>query len=64
MVEATREEWVLVPAVEEGGENVNEHGEKFKHFFYDKSLLTCLVDRWRPETHMFHFPWGEMAPTL
>ena len=31
---------------------------------YDHSLLTCLVDRWRPETHTFHFRWGEMAPTL
>ena len=31
---------------------------------YDSSLLTCLVDRWRPETHTFHFRWGEMAPTL
>src|SRR3954471_10025710 len=30
----------------------------------DQSLLTCLVDRWRPETHTFHFRWGEMAPTL
>ena len=30
----------------------------------DKSLVSCLVDRWRPETHTFHFPWGEMAPTL
>lgn len=30
----------------------------------DHSLLTCLVDRWRPETHTFHFRWGEMAPTL
>uniref|UniRef100_A0ACD5WWJ2 Uncharacterized protein n=1 Tax=Avena sativa TaxID=4498 RepID=A0ACD5WWJ2_AVESA len=31
---------------------------------YDGSLLTCLVDRWRPETHTFHFRWVEMAPTL
>lgn len=30
----------------------------------DHGLLTCLVDRWRPETHTFHFRWGEMAPTL
>jgi hypothetical protein len=31
---------------------------------YDRSLLTCLVDCWRPETHTFHFRWGDMAPTL
>jgi hypothetical protein len=30
----------------------------------DSSLLTALVDRWRPETHTFHLPCGEMAPTL
>ena len=30
----------------------------------DRSLLTALVDRWRRETHTFHLPCGEMAPTL
>ena len=30
----------------------------------DRSLLAALVDRWRPETHTFHLPCGERAPTL
>ncbi|WVZ95815.1 hypothetical protein U9M48_041531 [Paspalum notatum var. saurae] len=30
----------------------------------DQSLITALVDTWRPETHTFHLPCGEMAPTL
>jgi hypothetical protein len=30
----------------------------------DRSLLTALVDRWRPETHTFHLPCGEMSLTL
>jgi len=30
----------------------------------DRSLLSALVDRWRPETHTLHLPCGELAPTL
>lgn len=35
-----------------------------KRWDVDRSLLAALVDRWRPETHTFHLPCGEMAPTL
>ena len=30
----------------------------------DRGVLAALVDRWRLETHTFHLPTGEMAPTL
>ena len=30
----------------------------------DNAALTALVDRWRPETHTFHLPSGEMSITL
>ncbi|XP_027768548.1 serine/threonine-protein phosphatase 7 long form homolog [Solanum pennellii] len=31
---------------------------------YDRALVTTMVERWRPETHCFHLPFGEVTITL
>jgi hypothetical protein len=31
---------------------------------FNATAITTMVDRWRPETHSFHLPCGEMTVTL
>ncbi|WVZ86035.1 hypothetical protein U9M48_032879 [Paspalum notatum var. saurae] len=47
----------------EGGP-VGRDGRDRPRMVIDPSLITALIDRWRPETHTFHLPCGEMTPTV
>ena len=31
---------------------------------FNPTVLTAMIDMWRPETHSFHLPCGEMTITL
>jgi hypothetical protein len=64
LVESIPAGWVPIQPDEVDGEPRQMHHVGTTKITMDRSLLSCLVDRWRPETHTFHFPWGEMAPTL
>ena len=38
--------------------------DRMTRFQFDFSLLSALLDHWRPETYTFHFTVGEMTVTL
>ncbi|QHO51086.1 uncharacterized protein DS421_1g27870 [Arachis hypogaea] len=35
-----------------------------RDFTFDNALITAFMERWCPETHMFHLSWGEVTVTL
>ncbi|KAH0689322.1 hypothetical protein KY289_016680 [Solanum tuberosum] len=43
---------------------LSQHEHKSKLMQYDHALVTTMVERWRPETHCFHLPFGEVTITL
>jgi len=50
----------IVPVIQEAGFG---SVAKLRHLKVDHGLVSALVERWRPETHIFHFPTGECTIT-
>lgn len=62
----------LVDGLENVDPKVSEYLEQAKFHLVndvgrckiDHHLISAMVERWRPETHSFHLPWGECTITL
>ena len=52
------------PYVQESGFGPLARMLRMGRVHIDEALVTAMVDRWRPETHTFHLPCGEMTVTL
>ena len=61
VVDETRPPQAIMDAINDAGfEWVFKLGQ-VKH---DRGLITAFIERWRPETHTFHLPFGETTITL
>ncbi|KAH0753991.1 hypothetical protein KY290_024261 [Solanum tuberosum] len=43
---------------------LSQHEHKSELMQYDRSLVTTMVEHWKPETYCFHLPFGEVTITL
>ena len=58
-------EWEMDPCIRRYVMQSDFYGVyRVRHISLDWPLITSLVERWRPETHTFYLPIGEMTIIL